>query len=63
MPNEFWVDLNAHVINRFGQDPGRSEKEIFDEYCRQKLRLDAVQTAKFARTLPPWRRLRPTGPR
>ena len=46
-PNEFWVDLNAYVINRFGQDPGRPEKEIFDEYCRQKLGLDAGQTAKF----------------
>jgi hypothetical protein len=46
-PNEFWVDLNAYVINRFGQDPGRSEKDIFDEYCRQKLGLDAGQNAKF----------------
>ena len=46
-PNEFWVDLNAYVINRFGQNPGREEKEIFNEYCRLKLKLDDQQTARF----------------
>lgn len=46
-PNEFWVDLNAYVINRFGQQPGRSEKEIFNEYCQEKLKLDATQTANL----------------
>jgi hypothetical protein len=46
-PNEFWVDLNAYVINRFGQNPGRLEKDIFDEYCREKLKLDETQTAKL----------------
>jgi hypothetical protein len=46
-PNEFWVDLNAYVIKSFGQQPGRAEKEIFDEYCREKLKLDDQQAAKF----------------
>lgn len=46
-PNEFWVDLNAYVIMRFGQNPGRSEKDIFDEYCREKLKLDEAQAEKF----------------
>ena len=46
-PNEFWVDLNAYVIMRYGQQPGRSEKAIFEEYCREKLNLDEVQTAKL----------------
>lgn len=46
-PNEFWVDLNAYVISHFGQSPGRSEEDIFNEYCREKLKLDAGQTAKF----------------
>ena len=50
-PNEFWVDLNAYVINRFGQNPSRSEKEIFDEYCRLKLKLDAQETAKLRELL------------
>jgi hypothetical protein len=46
-PNEFWVDLNAYVINRFGQQPDRPEKDIFDEYCREKLKLDEAPTAKL----------------
>lgn len=46
-PNEFWVDLNAYVINRFGQQPDRVEPEIFNEYCRDRLKLDEAQTARF----------------
>jgi hypothetical protein len=46
-PNEFWVDLNAYVIGRFAHNPSRSEKEIFEEYCRHKLGLDKAKTATF----------------
>lgn len=46
-PNEFWVDLNAYVISYFGQHPQRSEEDIFNEYARDRLKLDAGQTAKF----------------
>lgn len=45
--NEFWTDLNAAVIAKYGNQPGRPEPEIFDEYCRERLKLDAAQTAKF----------------
>jgi hypothetical protein len=45
--NELWTDLNAAVIVKYAQQPGRPEPEIFDEYCRDKLKLDTVQTAKF----------------
>ncbi len=46
-PNEFWVDLNAFVINRFGRDPRRSEEDIFREYVRDHLKIDAARAAKF----------------
>ena len=39
--------FNAAVIVKYGQQPGRSEPEIFAEYCREKLKLDPAQTAKF----------------
>ena len=45
--NELWTDLNAAVIVKYGQQPGRPEPEIFAEYCREKLKLDPAQTAKF----------------
>lgn len=47
IPKEFWVDLNAYVINRFGQNPNLSEEEIFNEYARERLKLDGEQAAKF----------------
>jgi len=45
--NEFWVDLNEYVISHFGQEPWRTEEDLFDEYARARLKLDAGQTAKF----------------
>jgi len=45
--NELWTDLNAAVIVKYGRQPGRSEPEMFDEYCRERLKLDPAQTAKF----------------
>ena len=32
--NELWCDLNAYVISRYGQDPSRSEEELFFDYCK-----------------------------
>lgn len=42
--NLFWTKLNAWVIKRFGQQPWRSEPELFDEYAREQLGLDARRT-------------------
>jgi hypothetical protein len=47
LTHEFWVDLNAWVIKRFGQEPWRTEPDIFAEYARDILKLEAAQ----ARTL------------
>lgn len=43
--NEFWTNLNTAVIREFGLNPQRSEKEIFEAYCRDNLRLSPEQTA------------------
>jgi hypothetical protein len=45
--NEFWVDLNAYVISRFGQQPWRTEPDLFAEYARDVLKLDDAQTRIF----------------
>jgi hypothetical protein len=45
--NELWTDLNAAVIVKYGQQPGRGEPKIFAEYCRERLKLDVAQTAKL----------------
>lgn len=45
--NEFWVNLNAWVISHFGQEPSKTEPELFDEYARTQLKLDKASTAKL----------------
>jgi hypothetical protein len=41
------VDLNAYVISHFGQQPWRTEKDLFEEYARTRLKLDDQQTARL----------------
>jgi hypothetical protein len=45
--NEFWVNLNAWVIKQFGLQPWRTEPELFEEYCRDHLKLDPEATRRF----------------
>jgi hypothetical protein len=45
--NEFWVDLNAWVIRKFGLQPWRTEPELFAEYARDVLKLDAERARIF----------------
>ncbi len=34
LANEMWCALNAYVISKFGEDPSRTEEDIFKEYSR-----------------------------
>jgi hypothetical protein len=45
--NEFWVKLNAWVICQFGQQPNRSEAEIFADYTHHQLQLSPADALKF----------------
>lgn len=45
--NEFWCDLNAYVIGKYGNNPKRTEEEIFMEYAREKMGMDTENTCKF----------------
>lgn len=45
--NEFWCDLNSYVICKYGQNPERSEKEIFLEYAKSEMGLDNKNANKF----------------
>ncbi|WP_158534840.1 T9SS type A sorting domain-containing protein [Mucilaginibacter hurinus] len=36
VPNEFWADMNAFVVAKWGQNPSRSEDDIFKEYTKLK---------------------------
>lgn len=47
LTNELWCDLNVYVLARWAAEPNRSEAEIFDEYCREVLKLDAENTRLF----------------
>lgn len=48
--NELWCALNAYVIAKYGQNPARSEEEIFNEYATRQLALAGQDLARF-RTL------------
>ena len=37
--NEFWCDLNTYVIAQYGQNPSRTEEEIFFTYAEEKMNL------------------------
>jgi hypothetical protein len=47
--NELWCDLNIFVMSRWARDPNRSEEEIFAEFCRDVLKLDTENSARFRR--------------
>jgi len=45
--NELWCALNAYVIAKYAEDPGRSEEEIFNEFAREQLHLGGDDLRKF----------------
>ena len=45
--NELWCELNAYVISRFAENPTRTEAEVFNEYAREKLKLQGGDVEKF----------------
>ncbi len=47
---EFWCELNTYVLARYCKDPSRTEKELFDEYATDVMRLSP-------KDLPIWRKL------
>ena len=48
--NEFWCDLNTYVISHYAVDPHRTEEDIFLEFAREKMGMDAENVLRF-RTL------------
>jgi len=49
VPCELWPDLNAYVLGKFAQNPGRSEEDIFCEYARGRLQLKGGDIKQFRR--------------
>jgi hypothetical protein len=49
LKDESWCHLNAWVLVRWARTPGRSEAEVFADYARQELGLDAQDAAAFRR--------------
>jgi hypothetical protein len=45
--NELWCALNAYVVAKYAENPGRSEEEIFDEFARNLLKLKGDDIARF----------------
>ncbi len=45
--SEFWPYLNTYVIAHWARDPSRSEEEIFDQSCRDKLNLNEADRKRF----------------
>ena len=45
--NELWTDLNTYAMVEYAKQPGRPEPEIFEAYCRDRLKLEPAQSAKF----------------
>ncbi len=37
--DEFWCDLNTYVISKYGENPARSEEEIFSAYAKEQMGL------------------------
>lgn len=45
--NEFWCELNAHVICRYACDTSKTEKEIFMSFCKERMGLNAEGAEAF----------------
>lgn len=45
--NELWPELNAYVLSQWAQDMQQSEKEIFNRFATQRMKLSAKDAEKF----------------
>ncbi len=45
--NEIWIMLNAYVISHWANNPDRSEEEIFNDFAKNILSLDEINTKRF----------------
>lgn len=45
--NEFWMDLNAHVIQEFTKNPLKPEEEIFNAYAKNTLKMSPKNIRKL----------------
>jgi hypothetical protein len=45
--NELWCALNAYVIAKYAENPGRSEEKIFNEFATQQLHLHGDDVERF----------------
>lgn len=45
--NEFWMDLNAHVIQEFTKKPLKPEEEIFNAYAKNVLKMSPRNISKL----------------
>jgi hypothetical protein len=45
--NELWCALNAYVIAKYAENPGRSEEDIFNEFATQQLHLQGDDVERF----------------
>jgi hypothetical protein len=47
LTNELWCDLNVFVLAHWAQQPNRPEDDIFNQFCREVLKLDVANTRTF----------------
>lgn len=45
--NEFWCDLNAYIIGKYGNNSQRTERDIFLEYAKEKIDMNEENAEKF----------------
>lgn len=47
LSSEFWPDLNGYVIREFAKRPGMTDRQLFDEYCLNHLKMTCTDTDKL----------------
>ncbi len=49
LKDEFWPELNAAVLASVASNPGTSEEQAFQDYCRGRMGLDQDDVGRFRR--------------
>lgn len=47
LTNEFWPDLNGYIIREYAKRPALSDKDLFDEYCKEQLKMRQADAEKL----------------
>lgn len=45
--NEFWINLNEHVLREYCKNPNQSEEKIFTQYVQKQLGFEQANSAKL----------------